>query len=39
MANSKERILNSDEYLIREGQGQSYVYMLMSGKLRVERQV
>ena len=34
---SKERILNNDECLVREEQDQSYIYLLVQGKIRVER--
>ena len=37
--NAKERVMNNDECLIRERQEQPYIYMLISGKLRVERHV
>ena len=36
---AKDRLLCNDECLIREQQAQSDVYMLVSGKLRVERKV
>lgn len=39
MLEVKERILNKDEYLIREKQGQPYIYLLLEGQLRVERRV
>ena len=36
---AKERVLNVDECLIREQQEQPYIYLLVNGKLRVERKV
>lgn len=39
MLDVKERILNKDEVLIREKQSQPYIYMLLEGTLRVEKQV
>ena len=36
---AKERVLNNDECLIREQQAQPCIYLLISGKLRVERKV
>ena len=39
MLTAKERVLNNDECLIREKQAQPYIYLLVSGKLRVERLV
>ena len=34
---SKERVLNNDECLMREEQSQNYVYLLLKGKVRIER--
>ena len=39
LMNARERVLNADECLIREQQAQPYIYLLVSGKLRVERKV
>ena len=39
LLSARDRVLNNNEYLLKEGQSQNYLYMLMSGKLRVERQV
>ena len=35
----KERILQKDECLCREGMALNYVYFLMNGRLRVEKEV
>jgi len=39
MLEAKQRILNNEECLIREKQAQPFVYLLLEGKLRVERMV
>lgn len=35
----KERVLNKDECLFRDGTSADYMYLLVKGRLRVEKEV
>ena len=35
----KERILDKDECLCREGQALNFVYLLVKGRLRIEKEI